>query len=65
MNLKDVDPNNFAQVEQYVDTVVNSVWETAQLKTHGSCSTCYEIINLFRDHIISMISPNYFNKIGE
>lgn len=61
-NIKDIDPNNFHQVEEYADQVASGILETAKLKTHGSCSTCHEIIDLFRDHIISMISPNYFDK---
>lgn len=54
MNLKDIDPNNFVQVEQYADDVIASILDTSNNDRNT-------MIDLFRDHIISMINPDYFD----
>ena len=53
MNLKNVDPKNYTQVEQYADDVVSAILDASNGDNHL-------MIDLFRDHIISMISPDYF-----
>ena len=55
MNLKDIDPNNFVQVEQYADDVISAILDASDNDRNT-------MLDLFKDHIISMISPNYFDK---
>ena len=53
MNLKNIDPKNYTQVEQYTDDAVSAILGAS----NGDNNI---MIDLFRDHIISMISPDYF-----
>ena len=54
MRIQDVDRNNFTQIEQYADEVIIAILETSNNDRNT-------MIDLFRDHIISMINPDYFN----
>ena len=54
MNLKNIDPRNYTQVEQYADDAVSAILDAS----NGDRNI---MIDLFRDHIISMISPDYFD----
>ena len=56
MNMKNIDPTNWSQVEQYADDVIAAILETS----NGDQALT---IDLFRDHIISMVSPDYFEKM--
>lgn len=56
MNMKNIDPTNWSQVEQYADDVIAAILETS----NGDQTLT---IDLFRDHIISMVSPDYFEKM--
>ena len=53
MRIQDVDRNNFTQIEQYADEVIIAILETSNNDRNT-------MIDLFRDHIISMINPDYF-----
>lgn len=55
VNVKNIDPTNYTQVEQYADDVVAAILDSANEDRNT-------MIDLFRDHIISMISPNYFEQ---
>ena len=53
MRIQDVDRNNFTQIEQYADEVIIAILETSNNDRNT-------MIDLFRDHIIIMINPDYF-----
>ena len=57
MNLKNIDPKNYTQVEQYTDDAVSAILGAS----NGDNNI---MIDLFRDHIISMISPDYFETFN-
>jgi len=56
MNIKNIDPTNWSQVEQYADNVISAILDASDNDRNT-------MIDLFRDHIISMVSPDYFEKI--
>ena len=53
MRIQDVDRNNFTQIEQYADEVIIAILETSNNDRNT-------MIDLFSDHIIIMINPDYF-----
>jgi hypothetical protein len=57
----DGDRNDWVRIEEYADSVISGILETANFgkDNTGSCDT---VIDLFRDYVIWTINPNYFWK---
>jgi len=54
--------NDFVSIEQYADSVISGILEAANFGSDkdGSCESCHTVIDLFRDHLIWEINPDYF-----
>jgi|LakMenEpi03Aug12_release.lakeMendotaPanAssembly.Ray.scaffolds.fasta_scaffold1109443_1 hypothetical protein len=58
----DGDRNDWVRIEEYADGVISGILEAVNFKANKneSCHACDDVINMFRDHIIWTINPDYF-----